>query len=130
MDYSGLVVVVTGASEGIGLDVARALAMRGSNVVLAARTESKLAAAAASLSGLNEKSKLLAVATDVTKRADHSAVGIASSAFLPRLCFAYFGTFLLFCFQAPTLRWSSCLPQHCACLARSMFGLIMLDVAV
>ena len=42
-------VLITGASSGIGLDVARAFLAKGSNVVLNGRDENKLLAAAESL---------------------------------------------------------------------------------
>lgn len=46
MEPKGNVIVVTGASSGIGLECARALARVGAKVVLAARSEEKLAAEA------------------------------------------------------------------------------------
>ncbi|HEV3245460.1 MAG TPA: SDR family oxidoreductase [Candidatus Paceibacterota bacterium] len=42
MEVTGKVVVVTGASEGIGLAIARLLAEKGASVVLAARSKDKL----------------------------------------------------------------------------------------
>lgn len=45
VDLSGHVAAVTGASGGLGLETARALAARGAHVVLAARSSDKLAAA-------------------------------------------------------------------------------------
>jgi NAD(P)-dependent dehydrogenase (short-subunit alcohol dehydrogenase family) len=49
VDLSGRVAVVTGASTGIGLETARALAAAGAHVVLAVRSEEKGAAAAESI---------------------------------------------------------------------------------
>ncbi|MGH7623499.1 MAG: SDR family NAD(P)-dependent oxidoreductase [Gemmatimonadaceae bacterium] len=61
-------VIVTGASRGLGVHIALALAARGANLVLAARTADKLEAtrAACERSG----AKAIAVACDVTSRSD------------------------------------------------------------
>lgn len=59
------VIVITGASEGIGALLARQRAARGDAVVIAARRQDKLAAVAAACGG-----KALPVACDVTRRAD------------------------------------------------------------
>ena len=48
-DQSGSVAVVTGANGGLGLEVARALAARGAQVVMAARDQAKAEAARASI---------------------------------------------------------------------------------
>jgi hypothetical protein len=53
------VAVVTGASGGIGGDIARVLARRGSRVVLAARSEDKLAAIGADLKALGAPDPIL-----------------------------------------------------------------------
>src|SRR4051812_19878564 len=60
------VIVITGASTGIGAAVADTLVARGAKVVLAARREKELGEGAAKL-GANA----LAVVTDVTRRADN-----------------------------------------------------------
>jgi len=64
MNIKDKIIVVTGASEGIGEAVARILAKGGAKVVLAARNESKLAALAHELPGS------LAVHTDMRKPDD------------------------------------------------------------
>ena len=59
------VIVITGASEGIGAELARQLGKQGHKLVLGARTESKLKQTADSIDA-----ETLAVPTDVTKRTD------------------------------------------------------------
>ncbi len=59
------VIVITGASSGIGAALAAAVAARGAKVVLAARRDGELSAVAAGLGG-----DALAVVTDVTRRGD------------------------------------------------------------
>lgn len=61
------VIVITGASEGIGATTAELLARRGTRVVLAARRQGLLAEVAARIG----EDRALAVATDVTRRADN-----------------------------------------------------------
>lgn len=61
-------VIVTGASSGIGEATARYFALRGWDVVLAARSEQKLQAMADELS--HGAGRVLVVPTDVTKRED------------------------------------------------------------
>ena len=72
------VIVITGASAGIGAATAREVTRRGARVVLAARREAELQALARELGD-----RALAVPTDVTKRADNDA--------LARRAIAHFG---------------------------------------
>jgi len=64
---SGKVVIVTGASSGVGAAAARAFAQAGARVVLAARRAETIAALARELEGL-------AVPTDVTRFEDLAAL--------------------------------------------------------
>lgn len=65
--FKGKVAIVTGASSGIGLAVARRFAMCGARVVMAARSMDKLQELEQELSGMTE---VLSVQTDVTKEED------------------------------------------------------------
>src|SRR5512136_1032507 len=62
---AGKVVVITGASGGLGAELARQLAARGDKLVLAARREAELKQVAAACGA-----DALPVVTDVTRRAD------------------------------------------------------------
>ncbi len=64
---AGKVVIVTGASSGVGEAAARQFAKHGARVVLAARTAAKINKVAKSLKGL-------AVPTDITRRSDLEAL--------------------------------------------------------
>jgi NADP-dependent 3-hydroxy acid dehydrogenase YdfG len=70
MDLPDKVVIITGASRGIGAATARAFVQAGAKVVLAARSEEPLAALARELG----EEKALAVPTDVTVRAQLDAL--------------------------------------------------------
>lgn len=81
VDLSGKVVVITGASSGIGLAAARALAQKGASLALVARHPDKLAAAAATVSGTGH------VRTELCDLSDlHDACALAARlATLPRI---------------------------------------------
>ena len=64
---SGRVVLVAGASSGVGAAIGRAVAQRGANVVLAARRAGLLASVARECGG---EAQALAVAVDLTVEAD------------------------------------------------------------
>lgn len=72
MQLSQKTVLITGASSGIGLEIAHHLAAEGANVVMAARKPDKLEQAAESL--INKGYTPLIVPTDVTREADCRAV--------------------------------------------------------
>jgi NAD(P)-dependent dehydrogenase (short-subunit alcohol dehydrogenase family) len=65
MQLKNQVVILTGASEGIGRVIAQALAEEGACLVLAARTPEKLAAVAAEIRAMGNQ--VLDVPTDVTR---------------------------------------------------------------
>jgi len=67
-NITGKVIVITGASSGMGAATARHLAGKGASVVLGARRADRLGALAAEIAETGGKAT--AVATDVTKRAD------------------------------------------------------------
>lgn len=68
MELEGAVGIVTGASRGIGVYIAEALARKGADLALAARTASDLEETVARMQGHGVRA--IAVATDVTKRDD------------------------------------------------------------
>lgn len=70
--FQGKVVVITGASSGIGLACAEAFAKRGARLVLAARQEGKLLELTETFRKWN--TEVLAVATDVSRENDCKAL--------------------------------------------------------
>ena len=69
--FDNKVVIITGASSGIGLAAARQFASEGANVVLAARSADKLQQTFCELSNRGQEgSRFLAVPTDVSKEED------------------------------------------------------------
>lgn len=66
----GRVAVVTGASSGIGLSVSKALAQRGMSIVMASQNAERLARAEAEVVSISDRTKVLAVQTDVEKKED------------------------------------------------------------
>ncbi len=72
MKLENKVVVVTGASSGIGVEVAGVLAAEGAKIVLAARSMDKLETVAADLAATGTST--IVVPTDVTREADCRAL--------------------------------------------------------
>uniref|UniRef100_A0A182QS93 Ketoreductase domain-containing protein n=1 Tax=Anopheles farauti TaxID=69004 RepID=A0A182QS93_9DIPT len=70
MDFTGKVVLITGASSGIGAATAKYLTNLSATCVLAARNEAKLAEVRKECASLAGKVEPLTVVTDVTKFAD------------------------------------------------------------
>ncbi|XP_036320186.1 uncharacterized oxidoreductase TM_0325-like isoform X1 [Rhagoletis pomonella] len=66
----GKVVIVTGASSGIGATTAEAFAKHGAKVVLVGRNEANLKAAEAACKAANNKAELLLIIADVTVDAE------------------------------------------------------------
>ena len=67
MQLDGSVALITGASRGLGLEVARAYAARGAKLVLAARGKAALEAAS---DELRRSTDVVAVAADVSEDAE------------------------------------------------------------
>jgi short-subunit dehydrogenase len=75
MDIKNKVIVITGASQGIGLETARVLAREGAKLVLAARSADSLKNLKKELDGSgHEGSASIAVPTDMRKPADIAAL--------------------------------------------------------
>jgi hypothetical protein len=74
MDPKGKVVIVTGASSGIGEATARRFGREGSKVVLAARRVDKLEAVANEISGMGTGAEVLVVQADLSKLEDIQAL--------------------------------------------------------
>ncbi len=79
IDLSGKTAIVTGASGGIGVESARALAAHGAHVVLAARDRAKLDAALTSIEASNSKASIEGQLLDL---ASLQSVGAFAAAFL------------------------------------------------
>ncbi len=71
-DLSGKVAIVTGGNGGIGLGIARGLAMAGANIVVAARNQQKTGDAVEHLTGLGVNA--LGISTDVSDEASVAAM--------------------------------------------------------
>ena len=67
MDIKGKVVIVTGASSGIGEAAAREFGREGATVVLAARRVDKLQALAQEVNAMNTGAQTLVVQADLSK---------------------------------------------------------------
>ena len=66
IDYVGKTALITGASSGIGEQFARALAIRGANLILVARRTDRLAALSADIES-STKSKVTTVTLDLSQ---------------------------------------------------------------
>jgi NAD(P)-dependent dehydrogenase (short-subunit alcohol dehydrogenase family) len=85
VDLTGRVVVITGASTGIGLETARALAAVGAEIVLAGRNAEKHAAAMATIRAAVPEAELSHVELDLRSLDSARAAGRAIAAAHPRI---------------------------------------------
>ena len=83
-NITGKVVVITGASSGIGESTAKLLAERGAKVVLGARRSNRIDAVVKEI--LATGGKAIGFATDVTKRRSGNAHPKGRRRFRPRRC--------------------------------------------
>jgi len=67
-NLSGKVVLITGGSRGLGLELARQLTMKGARLAICARTEDQLEKARVELEGMG--AEVLAVSVDLTSRSE------------------------------------------------------------
>ncbi|XP_017482858.1 PREDICTED: uncharacterized oxidoreductase TM_0325-like [Rhagoletis zephyria] len=70
MSLAEKVVIVTGASSGIGVTTAVAFAKQGAKVAIVGRNEANLKATEAACKAINHKTKILTIAADVTVDAE------------------------------------------------------------
>lgn len=74
IDFAGKIVLISGASRGLGLELARGFAAEQANVALMARDQERLAEAARELE--SHGAAIMTIQADVTRREDvHRAVG-------------------------------------------------------
>ena len=73
-DLKGKVAVLTGASRGMGLEMARGLAMHGATVVISSRTQADLDAAAADINASVGAERAHGVAANAGKKEDLAAL--------------------------------------------------------
>ncbi len=85
MRLEGKVALITGASRGIGLAIARAYLQEGAAVALCARDAAALAAVAEDLRALGDEARVLARPCDVTRPEDVAALIAAVEAAFGRL---------------------------------------------
>lgn len=85
MRLEGKVALITGASRGIGLAIARAYLQEGAAVALCARDAAALVAAAEGLRALGDEARVLAQPCDVTRPEDVAALVAAVEAAFGRL---------------------------------------------